>query len=107
MHTLSRRGFLAASAALAAPLFLPRGLRAETPPRLLRATTRTLDIGGRAVSVKGILNEQGTTGLILDPGEAFRVELTAEDAFGEYDEALVSVEPRDAFPKNIQGYGSN
>jgi len=75
MHILSRRGFLAASAALAAPLFLPRGLRAETPPRLLRAMTRTLDIGGRAVSVKGILNEQGTTGLILDPGEAFRVDL--------------------------------
>lgn len=38
----------------------------------------------------------------MSVGEAFRVELTAEDAFGEYDEALVSVEPRDAFPKNIQ-----
>jgi len=78
MHRLSRRGFLAASAALAAPLFLPRGLRAETPPRILRATTRTLDIGGRAVSVKGILNDQGTTGLILNPGEAFRLDLVNE-----------------------------
>ncbi|WP_374374011.1 multicopper oxidase family protein [Tabrizicola sp.] len=78
MHSLSRRGFLAASAALAAPLFLPRGLRAETPPRLLRATTRTLDIGGRAVSVKGILNDQGTTGLILNPGEPFRLDLVNE-----------------------------
>ncbi len=75
MHKLSRRRFLAASAALAAPLFLPRGLRAETPPRLLRATARTLDIGGRAVSVKGILNDQGMTGLILNPGEGFRLDL--------------------------------
>ncbi|HEY6918092.1 MAG TPA: twin-arginine translocation signal domain-containing protein, partial [Tabrizicola sp.] len=67
MQSLSRRGFLAASAALAAPLFLPLGLRAEKAPRLLRATTRTLDIGGRAVSVTGILNDQGKTGLILNP----------------------------------------
>lgn len=78
MHTLSRRGFLAASAALAAPLFLPSGLRADTAQRLLRATTRTLDIGGRAVSVKGILNDQGTTGLILNPDEAFRLDLVNE-----------------------------
>jgi FtsP/CotA-like multicopper oxidase with cupredoxin domain len=78
MHRLSRRGFLAASAALAAPLILPRGLRADIPPRLLRATTRTLDIGRRAVSVKGILNDQGTTGLILNPDETFRLDLVNE-----------------------------
>lgn len=35
-------------------------------------------------------------------GDAFRVEMTAEEAFGEYDEALVSAEPRDAFPAEIQ-----
>jgi FKBP-type peptidyl-prolyl cis-trans isomerase SlyD len=35
-------------------------------------------------------------------GDAFRVELTAEEAFGEYDEGLVSVEPRDAFPPDIR-----
>ncbi|MCU0933549.1 MAG: peptidylprolyl isomerase [Thiobacillaceae bacterium] len=35
-------------------------------------------------------------------GDAFRVELTAEEAFGDYDEALVSVEPRSAFPKDIK-----
>ncbi len=35
-------------------------------------------------------------------GDDFRVELAAEQAFGEYDEDLVSVEPRDAFPTNIQ-----
>jgi FKBP-type peptidyl-prolyl cis-trans isomerase SlyD len=35
-------------------------------------------------------------------GDAFSVALTADEAFGEYDEDLVSVEPRDAFPANIQ-----
>jgi len=35
-------------------------------------------------------------------GDTFRVELTVDEAFGEYDDALVSVEPRDAFPPNIQ-----
>jgi FtsP/CotA-like multicopper oxidase with cupredoxin domain len=78
MQSLSRRGFLAVSAALAAPLLLPRSLRAETPLRSLRATTRTLDIGGRAVSVKGILDDQGRSGLVLNPGEAFRVDLLNE-----------------------------
>jgi FtsP/CotA-like multicopper oxidase with cupredoxin domain len=78
MHTLSRRGLLAASAALAAPLLLPRSLQAQTQPRILRATTRTLDIGGRAVSVKGILDDQGRSGLVLNPGEAFRVDLVNE-----------------------------
>jgi FtsP/CotA-like multicopper oxidase with cupredoxin domain len=78
MTPISRRGFLAASAALAVPLVLPRSLRAETPLRSLRATSRTLDIGGRAVSVKGILDDQGRNGLILNPGEAFRVDLLNE-----------------------------
>jgi FKBP-type peptidyl-prolyl cis-trans isomerase SlyD len=35
-------------------------------------------------------------------GDDFRVELSAEEAFGDYDEGLVSVEPRDAFPENIR-----
>jgi FKBP-type peptidyl-prolyl cis-trans isomerase SlyD len=35
-------------------------------------------------------------------GEQFRVELAADEAFGEYDEGLVCVEPRDAFPPNIE-----
>lgn len=78
MKPITRRGFLAASAALAAPLLLPRSLRAETSLRSLRATTRTLDIGGRAVSVKGILDDQGRSGLVLNPGEAFRVDLVNE-----------------------------
>lgn len=35
-------------------------------------------------------------------GDAFSVTLTVDEAFGEYDPDLVSVEPRDAFPPNIQ-----
>ncbi len=35
-------------------------------------------------------------------GDSFSVALTADEAFGEYDDDLVSVEPRDAFPANIQ-----
>lgn len=34
--------------------------------------------------------------------ETFSVELSADQAFGEYDQDLVSVEPRNAFPANIQ-----
>ncbi|MBN8631639.1 MAG: multicopper oxidase domain-containing protein [Rhodobacterales bacterium] len=78
MTLISRRGFLAASAALAAPLVISDALRAETQTRQLRATTRTLDIAGRAVSVKGILDDQGRSGLVLSPDESFRVELVNE-----------------------------
>lgn len=78
MTLLTRRGFLAASAALSAPLILPRPLLAATPARQLRATTRTLDIAGRAVTVQGILDDQGRSGVFLDPGEAFRVDLMNE-----------------------------
>lgn len=78
MTQISRRGLFAASAALAAPLILPRRLLAEGPVRHLRATTRTLDVAGRAVTVKGILDDRGRSGLILDPGEAFRLDLVNE-----------------------------
>lgn len=78
MTTLSRRGFLAASAAIGAPLFLPLPLRAAPAARQLRATTRTLDVAGRAITVKGLLDDNGRSGLILDPGEAFRIDLLNE-----------------------------
>ena len=77
MTLLTRRGFLAASVALSAPLILPRPLWAA-PARRLRATTRTLDIAGRAVTVQSILDDQGRSGVFLDPGEAFRVDLMNE-----------------------------
>jgi FtsP/CotA-like multicopper oxidase with cupredoxin domain len=42
----------------------------------LQATTRTLDIDGRAATVFGLINGNGTPGLILDPGQRFLLDLT-------------------------------
>jgi FtsP/CotA-like multicopper oxidase with cupredoxin domain len=75
MTHLSRRGFQAASAAVAAPMFLPSGTMASSPVLTLRAMTRTLDIAGRAVTVKGLLDTQGRSGIFLDPSQPFRVDL--------------------------------
>ena len=73
---MSRRGFLTASAACAASLALPRLAFGQTVPLALTATTRTLDIDGRAATVYGLVNATGGSGLILDPGQRFRVDLT-------------------------------
>lgn len=35
-------------------------------------------------------------------GETFRVRLTPEDGFGDYDADLVHVEPRDKFPDHVE-----
>ena len=76
MITLSRRGFLAASAATAASLILPARARAQSARMSLTATTRTLDVRGRAATVWGLVDGNGRSGLVLDPGQAFAVELT-------------------------------
>ncbi len=78
MTRLSRRGFLAASSAAALPLILPYHARAATTVQQLFATTRILDIAGRAVKVRGLLDAQGRSGLTLNPGEAFLVDLINE-----------------------------
>ena len=75
--TLTRRSFIATTALTAASLGLPRGAWAAThKPLLLTATSRTLDIDGRAATVWGLVNAQGGSGLTLDPGQRFRVDLT-------------------------------
>ncbi len=74
MTRLSRRSFLAASAAASTALFLP-GLARATSATGLTATTRTLEIRGKAATVYGLLNAQGTPGLVLDPGAHFSVDL--------------------------------
>lgn len=76
MPSFTRRGFLATSAATAASLTLPA--RAGSDVLSLRATTRLLDIAGRAATVKGAVNAAGGIGLVLDPGQRFRVDLTNE-----------------------------
>ena len=76
MKTLSRRGFLAASAAAIAAAQMPRLAFAQTvAPITLSAATRTLDIDGRATTVFGLAGPGGQ-GLVLDPGQRFRVDLT-------------------------------
>ena len=76
MNTLSRRGFLAASAAAIAAAQMPRLAFAQmVAPINLSAATRTLDIDGRAATVFGLAGPGGQ-GLVLDPGQRFRVDLT-------------------------------
>lgn len=76
MTRFSRRGFLAASAALSASLAVPARLRAAPEGFSLTATTRTIEVNGRAATVMGLLNAQGRPGLTLAPGERFRTRLT-------------------------------
>ncbi|MDN5569008.1 MAG: multicopper oxidase domain-containing protein, partial [Paracoccus sp. (in: a-proteobacteria)] len=75
-NLLDRRGFLAGSSALIAALSLPRAGLSQTAPLGLRATTRSLDIDGRAATVFGLVNGAGGQGLVLDPGQRFLVNLT-------------------------------
>ena len=76
MSSLSRRGFLAASAAMAASLTLPAPVRAQSARMRLSAATRTIDVRGKAATVWGLLDGNGRSGLVLDPGQAFAVDLT-------------------------------
>lgn len=73
--TFTRRGLLAAGAALATAPLLPTRLQAAADVRSLVATSRTLDVRGRAVSVMGLIGSDGRPGLVLEPGERFRVDL--------------------------------
>jgi FtsP/CotA-like multicopper oxidase with cupredoxin domain len=76
MTDVTRRRFLAATALLtAAPALIGTGLAQPARRHSLRATTRTLDIDGRAATVFGLINAAGGLGLTLDPGESFAVDL--------------------------------
>jgi FtsP/CotA-like multicopper oxidase with cupredoxin domain len=76
MTHLSRRGFLAASAATAASLLVPARARAASDRFSLTATTRVIEVQGRAATVMGLVNAQGGPGLALDPGQSFATDLT-------------------------------
>ncbi len=75
-HLISRRQFLAASTAATATTLLPARTFAAPEALTLSATTRTIEVGGRAATVMGLVNAQGDLGLTLDPGQRFRVDLT-------------------------------
>ncbi|WP_244507348.1 multicopper oxidase family protein [Paracoccus sanguinis] len=67
---------------MAATTAWPRLAAAGEQPLSLTATTRVIEVDGRAATVMGLANGSGGQGLILDPGQRFRVDLTnalAED----------------------------
>ncbi len=75
-YDLTRRGFLAVSAATAASAALPLRAFGQSVPLRLTAATRVLEIDGKAATVYGLSNAAGGQGLILDPGQRFLVNLT-------------------------------
>ncbi len=79
MTHVTRRHFLSGAAILAtSPALIRTAFAQGTKGMTLRATTRTLDINGRAASVYGLENAAGGQGLILDSGQRFAVDLTNE-----------------------------
>ncbi|AQZ54346.1 multicopper oxidase domain-containing protein (plasmid) [Martelella lutilitoris] len=73
--TLNRRGFLTATAALAASTAFPFASQGQEPVRRLVASTRTIEVNGKTASVYGISGPDGRQGLTLDPGERFALTL--------------------------------
>jgi FtsP/CotA-like multicopper oxidase with cupredoxin domain len=80
----NRRQFLASALGVASGSLLPAAARnafAEAPPSLI-VERRSLDVKGKAASVFGIRQPNGTAGLALDPGQRFLVNVdnkTSED----------------------------
>ena len=80
-HFLDRRSFLIGSAKLAAASALatvsPFSLRSSfaAPATTLSIERRVIDVKGRAASVFGIRQPDGTHGVTLEPGELFNVDL--------------------------------
>jgi FtsP/CotA-like multicopper oxidase with cupredoxin domain len=75
--TLSRRHLLQGTAAAAAGGLTPglvRSAWAQTPTQL-NAMTRTLEVKGKSATVFGIQQSNGVSGLYLDPGQRFMVDL--------------------------------
>ncbi len=83
--TLSRRGFLAASSAAiavsAAPLLeqpaFKRAAAAGTEPTVLRVADRTIEVNGKPAKVYGLLQLDGTSGIVTPAGR-FRVRLESQ-----------------------------
>lgn len=74
-RTMLKSG-LAGVCAVALPGLLPATARAESAALTLRVTRRTIDVGGRAASVLGLVDASGRLGLTLDPDQRFRVDLS-------------------------------
>ncbi|CAG0951242.1 MAG: multicopper oxidase domain-containing protein [Rhizobiaceae bacterium] len=82
MIRLSRRRLVQGAAAVAAGMAVPHtGFTQTSTQKTLRATTRTIDVAGKAATVFGLLDEQGRHGLVFDAGDRFAVRL--ENRSGE------------------------
>ncbi|MCG5481062.1 MAG: multicopper oxidase domain-containing protein [Ensifer alkalisoli] len=80
MPHLSRRQFLtscaAAGMAAASPsLLVPARHASAAPATLIRAGTRTIEVNGRAATVYGLMQANGSLGLVAEAGGPFRVRL--------------------------------
>ena len=80
MRQVSRRQFLAATAAFgalgAAPsLLIPTGAARAAPATTIRAGTRIIEVNGRPATVFGLTRPDGGQGLIAEAGQNFRVRL--------------------------------
>ncbi|WP_269931259.1 multicopper oxidase family protein [Aminobacter sp. HY435] len=80
MNTLSRRGFLAASAATLSAAIVPSLLLPARPARaeghkVITAGKRVIEVKGKAANVFGLHQADGSSGLVMNAGENFRVRL--------------------------------
>ncbi|MEA2739198.1 MAG: hypothetical protein QOH05_2505 [Acetobacteraceae bacterium] len=75
--TLSRRRLLQGTAVAAASGVMPPSIHPAVaqPPIQLNTTTRILNVKGKPAKVLGLLQNNGLSGLFLDPGQLFNVEL--------------------------------
>lgn len=79
MPQISRRQFLASTAAIGAtnavlPLIRPRAAWAAVP-KIIRADTRVIEVAGRAAKVLGLVQPDGTHGLVTSVRDGFQVRL--------------------------------
>ncbi|MEZ5831218.1 MAG: multicopper oxidase family protein [Dongiaceae bacterium] len=79
---LSRRSFLTASAALGGMSIAPATWAvSQDGPTEIAIGTRVIEVKGKAAKVFGLMQPNGTHGLVMNAGDRFRVRLT--NAVGE------------------------
>ncbi|HUC17874.1 MAG TPA: multicopper oxidase family protein [Acetobacteraceae bacterium] len=76
---MDRRSFLKSAAAVAAGAFGPLPARADaqagTNPTVLMLESRVIEVNGKAASVLGIAQPDGTRGIFMDVSTPFRVQV--------------------------------
>src|SRR6058998_2642311 len=79
MTRMSRRSFLATSAAVGAVSVAPSArASSHNAPTEIAIGTRTIEVKGKAATVFGLLQPDGTRGLAMNAGERLRVRLRNE-----------------------------